>query len=179
MPFDATTLSLHQTLELAGIRAVPDAVLEAHKAEQLRRHPGSWAGRHLNGVLFLLMGTSFFGALLMAVSGLLLHLSDAIILPTGLLSFTASSIALAPIRVRGSARWIEAVTWPASAPLAVQDVARRAWRAGSPHACLIVGELRQDSVLLDPYLLLVRGEECVCLAIWDGEEVLHIAEDVG
>ena len=52
----------------------------------------------------------------------------------------------------------------------------RCWRAncGARHRArvLVLGELLQQEVVLDPYLLLERGGERVCLGIWDGRRII-------
>ena len=40
---------------------------------------------------------------------------------------------------------------------------------------LILGELLQEQVVLDPYLLLRYRGERVCLGIWDGRRVVAAA----
>ena len=52
MPFDGRTaaLTIPNTLEAAltqsGIEPIDSRVLDAHKAEELRRHPAGWFYRH-------------------------------------------------------------------------------------------------------------------------------------
>ena len=47
-----------------------------------------------------------------------------------------------------------------------------------PGATLILGELVQDTAVLDPYLLLTYRGERICLGIWDGDELIaSMAED--
>ena len=44
-----------------------------------------------------------------------------------------------------------------------------------PGSRLILGELKLDKAVLDPYLLIESGDERVCLGIWDGEQVFACA----
>jgi hypothetical protein len=39
-----------------------------------------------------------------------------------------------------------------------------------------MGELMQESAILDPYLLLVLGEERVCLGVWDDAGIIASAK---
>ena len=45
-----------------------------------------------------------------------------------------------------------------------------------PGSALVLGELKEEYVVLDPYLLLECDGEQVCLGIWDGEEIVAFAE---
>ena len=40
---------------------------------------------------------------------------------------------------------------------------------------VILGELVRESVVLDPYLLVVLGEERVCIGVWDGPRIIASA----
>jgi hypothetical protein len=40
---------------------------------------------------------------------------------------------------------------------------------------MILGELLQQQVVLDPYLLIVYGNERICLGIWDGRRIIAAA----
>jgi hypothetical protein len=41
---------------------------------------------------------------------------------------------------------------------------------------VILGELVRESVTIDPYLLLVRGEERVCIGVWDDTGIIASAK---
>jgi hypothetical protein len=47
----------------------------------------------------------------------------------------------------------------------------------TPGSSLILGELIEDEVVLDPYLLLERDGEIVCLGIWDEGCIIACAEE--
>ena len=51
----------------------------------------------------------------------------------------------------------------------------RALHRDLPGSTLILGELLQEEVVLDPYLLLEFDGECVCLGIWDGARIIASA----
>jgi hypothetical protein len=40
---------------------------------------------------------------------------------------------------------------------------------------VILGELIRESIVLDPYLLLVRGQERICLGVWDDRGIIASA----
>ena len=59
-------------------------------------------------------------------------------------------------------------------PSRIALLARELWRE-APGSILVLGELLQQEVVLDPYLLLERDEERVCLGIWDGRRIIAAA----
>ncbi|MEJ0019128.1 MAG: hypothetical protein WDN25_21735 [Acetobacteraceae bacterium] len=44
-----------------------------------------------------------------------------------------------------------------------------------PGARLVLGELKREETVLDPYLLLERDGERVCLGIWENDTVVACA----
>ena len=59
-------------------------------------------------------------------------------------------------------------------PLPIAQLARDVQREVRG-AALVLGELLQEAVVLDPYLLLEYGAERVCLGIWDGRRIVAMA----
>ena len=59
-------------------------------------------------------------------------------------------------------------------PLRIALLARDL-RREAPGSILVLGELVQQEVVLDPYLLLERDGERVCLGIWDGRRIIAAA----
>jgi hypothetical protein len=45
-----------------------------------------------------------------------------------------------------------------------------------PGSTVILGELIRESIVLDPYLLLVRGQERICLGVWDDRGIIASAK---
>jgi hypothetical protein len=41
-----------------------------------------------------------------------------------------------------------------------------------PETGLVLGELKQDHTVLDPYLLIEAGDESYCLGIWDDGTII-------
>ncbi len=79
-------------------------------------------------------------------------------------------------RVSAGARWEErAVTADMlsglGVPAAIAGLAR-ALQQEADGSMLILGELLQQEVVLDPYLLLEYGSERVCLGIWDERRII-------
>ena len=82
-------------------------------------------------------------------------------------------------RAHAGARWEERVV--AAEVLVELRVPYRshAWRAilrrEAPGWILVLGELLQQEAVLDPYILLERDGERVCLGIWDGRQIIAAA----
>ncbi len=79
------------------------------------------------------------------------------------------------IKLRAGAHWEERrVTADLLRELAVPELiaapARQLARE-LPGSRLILGELKLDKAVLDPYLLIETRDERICLGIWDGEQV--------
>ena len=83
------------------------------------------------------------------------------------------------IRLRGRSHWEE------------REVTPRLWsrmtspsRSPGSRACftrmyrrrLILGELKRQETVLDPYLLIEHNGECACLGIWENKQVIACAE---
>jgi hypothetical protein len=82
-------------------------------------------------------------------------------------------------RVSAGARWEERVVTVEAlldlgAPPRITLRARDLQRA-APGSSLVLGELLRETVVLDPYLLLERGNERVCLGIWDERRIIASA----
>ncbi len=183
MPFDTTLLAprldpLAEALDRRNIMPVDPATLAAHKQAQLERFGPSFWYRH-QGMLLLGLLVPFLG--IAAASGL----------AQGMRPFSASLpcflslgwMCLIPLlfvsglfRLRSGSHWEERwVSTTALDRLGVPEpiaLLARELRRDVPGAALILGELVQDRAVLDPYLLLVRGRERICLGIWDGGKIV-------
>ncbi len=83
------------------------------------------------------------------------------------------------VRLRAGSQWEERLV-PASflgSGAVPEPIARvtRALQRHVPDAAVIVGELKREDVVLDPYLLIEYGDECVCLGIWENGQVIACA----
>jgi hypothetical protein len=45
----------------------------------------------------------------------------------------------------------------------------------TPEAVIIIGELRQNNRVLDPYLVVRTATDEICLGIWDNDTILYQA----
>jgi hypothetical protein len=181
MPFDSLTLcspdlpSLAPELTLeaaaarAGLKHLDLALLERHKSAELERHAPNWMYRHRNALQIafgLTVVASSLGFIVLEACGLPVA---AAFVGAGLLAVVVLSMLKT---MRGPARWEErsAPDFHAIHPQIAQ-VARRL-RAELPDVELRLGELFQDRVMLDPYLVAIAGPERMLLGIWNGETVL-------
>lgn len=178
MPFDGASFALSDddVLETAiiasGLEPIGPCLLERHKAEQVRRHPPGWAYRHQQAVA---LGQV---AVLLASVSLFVFLLSADLIPwgvaAGLTMFALGSAALF-VPVTGPARWRErAAEDLREVPLEIRKSAEQLQRR-LPAVGFVVGELYQDRIRLDPYLVAEYGGARVVLGIWDGDNVIACA----
>ncbi|HEX5326996.1 MAG TPA: hypothetical protein VFW75_10050 [Acetobacteraceae bacterium] len=172
-----TCSTLAEALDHLGITPVPLALLDAHRHEQVRIHPASFLYRHrwiaplltVSSFAVSVAGAALVGTSVAAVSVILAGMLPAL-----------AGIVLASRKVRGEAYWVEKRMLErdlatARVPAEIREIAHATKREFAP-ARLIVGELRQDTVVLDPYLIAEYGEVRAVLGIWDGEQVIACAE---
>jgi len=187
VPFDALIAppeprTLVQTLDDRGVVPIGRADLAAHKQAQLARFQPSFWHRHEAWLPIALVGS--VGC--MAASGGLTHgiAAGAPLLtwtPTLIwLSSFALLIVFGVFRVRAGAYWHERnVPIEDLARLEVPDAiaaTARALHRDLPGSELILGELIEEQVVLDPYLLLVCDDQRACLGIWDEQGVIACAD---
>ena len=195
MPLDAlggrSAVSLADFLTELGVTPIPMKDLEAHKAEQIRRHPPSLMRTPkpyvavgvtvLSGLLASRYAATGEIGLSTFVSACFLALAI-----TAVLSLLAVMILdVMRIKLRGNATWVERHAFADRMPDPVYKVMRHV-RDRLPQARFIYGELIQRSQVLDPYLvvympidkhnLLPWGGQRACLGIWDDDGIIRIAE---
>jgi hypothetical protein len=175
MPFDGRTaaLTIPNTLAAAltqsGIKPIGSHVLDAHKAEELRRHPACWFYRHRVAVqiatLVLLIAVLVGVLALASLEHPVVGFAAAVIL-------LGAVIAQSALPVRGPALWQERTIHDLGTvhPL-LRDSARRL-RRRLPSVSFTLGELIQDRITLDPYLIAAYGEDRAVLGIWDGDTLI-------
>lgn len=182
MPFDALLAParprlLVEIVEEYGTTPVPLEALAAHKQAQLERFAPSFWHQHQTWLPVGLIGSVFC----MAMSGGIANgMLPGSLLPSWLSLFWLGVMTLLIVfgvfRVSAGARWEERVVAaemlielgvPAPIAILARDLRREA--RGS---VLILGELLQQDVVLDPYLLLECGDERICLGIWDGRRII-------
>jgi hypothetical protein len=187
MPFDALVAvtrrrTIADSLEDHRLNPVPWQTLTEHKAGQQQRNGPSFWHRHQAMLSIMLVVTSpVAGAVAAASGGFNAH--------AGVLAITGSfawmcMVALITgtgvIRLRGGSHWEEREVSPRL--LAKDDVPEpiariaRLLHQDVPGARLILGELKRQETVLDPYLLIEHKGECACLGIWENKQVIACAE---
>lgn len=183
MPFDGANLvvedlvlSPQEILESAlfrgGLKPVEPCVLARHMAEQIRRHPAGWAYRHQRAVELAQVAVLVAGV----VSFVGLFSADRVVWGAAA-ALAAFGLGVLPMLAptKGPARWRErGVDDLREVPAEIRERALRLQRR-LPEIGYAVGELYQDRVRLDPYLLAEYGEARAILGIWDGDEVIACA----
>lgn len=179
MPFDGANLVLSaqevldSVLSADGLEPIEPCVLARHMAEQVRRHPAGWVYRHQRAV------ESAQVAVLMAgvMSFIVLFAADRVAWGAAA-ALAAFALGLMPLLapVKGPARWRERIIDDLRDDLREVPAAIRApallLQHRLPEASFVVGELYQDRVRLDPYLLVEYGDARAILGIWDGNRLI-------
>ena len=178
MPFDGVNfaLSAQDVLEAAmsasGLEPIDPCLLDRHKAEQIRRHPAGWAYRHQLAIALAQV------AVLIASGGLFVGLLSAHQMAWGFASGLAMfglGLSMLAVPVKGPARWRERAAGDLSElPPAIREAAGQLQRR-LPGVAFVVGELYQERVRLDPYLVAEYGNARAVLGIWDGDKVIACA----
>ncbi len=182
MPFDALVAvtrqkTLSDILEEHGLNPVSWKYLAEHKADQQQRNGPSFWYRHQAMLSIMLVVTSpAAGAVAAASGGFNAH--------SGVLAITGSfvwmcMVALVTgtgmIRLRAGSHWEEReVLAYADVPEPIAKVARLL-KAELPGSRLILGELKREETVLDPYLLIEYHGERACLGIWEDDQVIATA----
>jgi len=169
MPFDSMSLDLATRVRLAGVPVVPMDKLEAHKAEQLRLHPPGWLYLHREGVRFTLCATIAAGWAAVLIGWVYAEPAGSMV---GWGWVVAPLFVSLSLRSRGPAQWREKIglgNLPATIGARASAVARE---IGVGRVTFVRGELIQNKVLLDPYLLAMTPDGCVCIGIWDGDTII-------
>jgi hypothetical protein len=184
MPFDALVAvtrqsALSDTLDDHGLNPVSWETLAAHKSAQQRRYGPSFWYRHQAAVSIILVAASpIAGAIAGASGGFTAH--------SGVLAITGSfmwmcMVALITgtglVRLRAGSYWEErevAASFLADVPEPIARIARLL-HDDAPGSRLILGELKRQETVLDPYLLIEHGGECVCVGVWENDRVVACA----
>jgi hypothetical protein len=186
MPFDALIAvtprkSVSDALERLNLTPVPWEELTAHKqAQQLKFGPSFWHRHQTVLSLGLIFASPAVGVIVGATQGFTPQSSTlAVASSFAWMCLVALVTGTGLVRLRAGSHWEERLI-PASylgggaVPEPIARVAR-ALQRDIPDAAVILGELKRDQVVLDPYLLLECGDECVCLGIWEEGKVIACA----
>jgi hypothetical protein len=185
MPFDAALAnppSLSEALARRGLIPVGWEFLAEHKQDQVRRHGPEFLYRHQALMPIALMltvaGMAATGPLLQETARQHEFLPWCISL--GWMGLFAGLVCMGLRRVRAGAHWEERwihVNWlqrldvPEPIAALARDLSREV-----PGSTLTLGELVQEEVVLDPYLIIECGAERVCLGIWEDGRIVACAE---
>ena len=185
MPFDALLAPvrprlLSEVLDDHAISPVAWQRLADHKQAQLAKFAPSFWFQHQTWLPVGLLGS--VGCMAMT-GGLANGGLPGSVLPSWLTLAWMCVIALLVMfgvfRAHGGSHWEERwVPGGALGGLGVPEsiaAMARALHRDLPGSTLILGELLQEEVVLDPYLLLEFDGECVCLGIWDGARIIASA----
>jgi hypothetical protein len=185
MPFDALLTPvrprlLSEVLDDYAIAPVAWRVLAEHKQTQLARFAPSFWYQHQTWLPVGLLGSV---GCMAATGGLANGGLPGSALPSWLtlawMGVIALLIMFGVFRVHGGAYWEERwVPGGALGGLGVPEpiaAMARALHRDLPGSALILGELMQEEVVLDPYLVLDCDGERVCLGIWDGARIIACA----
>lgn len=185
MPFDALIASprprlLVEICDEYGAMPVPLEALAAHKQVQLERFAPSFWHQHQTWLPVGLIGS----VCCMAMSGGIANAAmPGSLVPSWLSLFWLGVMTLLIVfgvfRISAGAQWEERTVAPEmliglGVPVPIARLARELQREAESSA-LVLGELLQQEVVLDPYLLVERGEERICLGIWDGQRIIASA----
>ena len=175
MPFDGQNtalripVSLEATLIESGIETVAPHVLVNHKAAELRRHPASWFYQHSATIQMtrLVLLLSVLVAVLALAS--IEHPVGGLLVAVALLG---AMLAHSVLPVRGPAAWREQLIEDLDGVHPIVRGSARRLQECLPEVRFRLGELIQDRITLDPYLIAEYGNEQAVLGIWDGDRII-------
>jgi hypothetical protein len=136
---------------------------------ELARHPASWFYRHRVAVHITVLALMLAGVTGSFAVGLLQQPGIGVAL-----GFTVLTLAMmqSGISVRGPALWTKrAITDVTPVHPVIRESALRL-QEKLPGVKFKLGELIQDRVTLDPYLIAEYNGERAILGIWDGEKLI-------
>lgn len=154
------------------LNPIDPAFLTRHKMEQIRRNPAGWAYRHQQAVALAQVAV-LLGSVSLFIMLLSLHQVPWGFVAGATMFTVGSSMLFLP--AKGPAQWRERAGDDLSdMPPIIREAAERLERH-LPSVRFVVGELFQERVKLDPYLIAEYGNARVVLGIWDGDEVIACA----
>ena len=179
MPFDGANFArsrrsrLDDAMSAAQLEIIAPTYLDAYKADQIRRHPPGWTYRHmpmlrLGQVVVLVVG--ILPVLTLSYAGF-----PSWSLEIGLVATLMLFLAPMLVPPKGPAEWLEHPTADLdNVHPAIRDRALRLMEK-LPDVRFRIGELYQDRINLDPYLIAEYHGARVLLGIWDDEGVIAAA----
>jgi hypothetical protein len=158
---DLNRRSIDGVLASLGIQPVPHAVLERHKAEQVKRHPASFFHRHpsMHRLSILAGSIGSIASAFMFMSYNFVTSPGSIASLTALLTCLAATAELALFaRIKRPAVWIETLASfdtgqaRATVPASILNLVDQIGNA-SGEVRFAVGTLYQEHVVIDPYII--------------------------
>ncbi len=186
MPFDALVAvtprkPISDALDRLNLTPVSWEDLTAHKQAQQRRFGPSFWYRHRAALsIALILASPLVGVMVGAIQGFAPNSSTLTVASSfAWMCLAALVTGTGLIRLRAGSHWEERVVpvnflGGGAVPEPIARIARSLQR-DVPDTAIILGELKREDVVLDPYLLIEQGDECVCLGIWENGQVIACA----
>ena len=178
MPFDALVgferRSLAEALDRLEIASVSWPLLEDHKRTQLARLAPSFWHAHQTWLPIGLVGSVGCMAASGGLANRLAFTATSTWLTLAWMGVIGLLIVFGVFRAHPGALWEERIIPPGAlrhVPPPIAALARDLLDE-LPDATLILGELKRQEVVLDPYLLLEHDRGRICLGIWDGPRII-------
>lgn len=180
MPLDAQYQpSLADIMQWSGFNPVPNVVLQKHQQTEIDKHPASWGFKHIT---LLRWSTAIIPVCVLFWIFVMPPIRIVSILTPIMSVLLFVVLALSDhIHFKGPAQWIERYTrrdtvlCDTSIPLPIRTIAAE-MMSRLPNSVFLVGKLMQENIVLDPYLLIANDSEYVCVGVWDGATIIHIAQ---
>jgi hypothetical protein len=168
-----------------GIIPVPAAVLDAHKKAEVAKHPGGVIARYQrpirNVICVTVLGILAADLIFTMCTVRDVEFNRFLFIQIGVVLALIGLMLPLELRVKGPAEWRSTFTTvlDSDIPVSLRDMAD-AIRAAKPGCRFEVGQLMQDKVVLDPYLVVHhRGSpDPVVIGIWDGDKIIASATRV-
>lgn len=187
MPFDALVAAprqktLSEALDARNLVPVSWEYLAAHKLAQQRKNGPSFWYRHQAMVsISLVVMSPLVGAAVGATQGFSAHSSAMTIAASFVwMCMVALITGTGLIKLRAGSHWeernVSSISLDAlEVPEPIARVAR-SLQSDVPRTRLVLGELKRESAVLDPYLLIEHNNECHCLGIWENGQIIARCE---
>jgi len=183
MPFDALVAAPRQTtlsdiLDQLGLKPISIITLEDHKRSQLVKFGPSSLYQHQAALsIGLIVASPAVGAIAGAAEGFTPHSSAlAVASSFAWMCLVALIAGTGLIKLRAGSHWEERYVGvndltDLSVPQPIARIAETV-KHRLPDADVVLGELKRESVVLDPYLAIEFGDERACIGIWDGDQII-------
>jgi hypothetical protein len=187
MPLDALygTIgadSLASLLEQRDIKPVDWNTLAAHKQAQLQKFGPTFWYRHQRLLGLTLIASIGFMALTAGAANSIMLPSSPVPLWISMawMCLVAGLMVSGVFRASAGSHWeerwlpidmLETSGVPQPIAAMVRSISREI-----PGSTVMLGELVRESIVVDPYVLLVRGEERVCVGVWDDRGIIAPAK---